>query len=98
MNTNTNDFITALRSDIQNEVKEQLLSELLPIIEVKLYDNTFSIKEAAKYLRISESTLRKLVDAKEVPNYRIRGQIFFRQVSLEQWRSNLENENIMIAQ
>lgn len=93
----TSDLIRALRQDIEMDLREKLLSELLPIIEVKLYDNTFSIKEAAKYLKISESTLRKMVDAKEVPNYRLRGQIFFRQTSLEQWLSNLENENTEIA-
>lgn len=94
----TSDLITALRQDIETNMREKLLSEILPIIEEKLYSNTFTIKESAKYLRVSESTLRKLVDNHEIPHFRLRGQIFFRQTSLDQWIAELEAECSTIAQ
>lgn len=84
----TSDLIEVLRADIASELKEQILAELQPEIERRLYSNIFDIKEATYYLKISESTLRRMVKEGEVPYFRQRGQIYFRQMDLDKHIEN----------
>ncbi|MNM55563.1 Helix-turn-helix domain protein [compost metagenome] len=79
----TSAFIEALRSDITHQLREEILSELQPEINRRLYSNIFDIKEACQYLKICRSTLLKMVHAMEVPHFWQRGQIFFRQIDLD---------------
>ncbi|MMZ66127.1 Helix-turn-helix domain protein [compost metagenome] len=79
----TGDLIQALRSDIAGGLKEQILAELQPEIDRRLYANIFLLDEAAKYLKISENTLRRMCKKGEVPHFRIRGILHFRQIDLD---------------
>lgn len=85
----TADFLMAIRADIIAGLKEELLTELQPEIERRVYANVFDIKEAALYLKISVSTLRSMVKKEEVPYFRQREQIFFRQQDLDKHIDNL---------
>ncbi|AVV56389.1 DNA-binding protein [Paenibacillus glucanolyticus] len=86
--TATSDLIDALRADIVSDLKQELLSELQPEIERRLYSNIFDIKEAARYRKVSVSTLRRMVKDGEIPYFRQRGQLYFRQIDLDK---NIEN-------
>ena len=46
---------------------------------------TFSVAEAAEYMRISEPTLRRMIRENEIPSYNIRNRIFIRQMDIDQW-------------
>ncbi|MGM1047634.1 MAG: helix-turn-helix domain-containing protein [Bacillota bacterium] len=79
----TSAFIEALRTDITTGLKQELLNELQPEIERRLYSNIFDVNEAAQYLKVSTSTLRRMVKDGEIPYFRQRGQIYFRQIDLD---------------
>lgn len=79
----TTDLITALRDDIKSELREEILSELKPEIERRLYANVFNVSEAMKYLNVSETTLRRMVKDGEIPHFRQRNLIYFRQIDLD---------------
>lgn len=79
----TTDLIEAIREDIRQELRAEILAEILPVIEKNLYANIFNFKEATKYLKISDATLRRQVRDKEVPYFMQRGQYFFRQLDLD---------------
>lgn len=89
----TADFIESLRNDIYNDLEKKLLEKLTPVIEQRLYGNVFDFQEAIRYLHLSDSTLRRMVADREIPFFRQRGQIFFRQTSLEQWIRDQERKN-----
>ncbi|WP_438435443.1 helix-turn-helix domain-containing protein [Gorillibacterium sp. sgz500922] len=77
------DFIEALRSDIKAELREEILAELQPEINKRLNGNVMTLAEAARYLKVAEGTLRKMVKALEVPFFIQRKQYFFSQLELD---------------
>lgn len=86
---NTAAFIESLRADIEQNLLNEIMEKLQPEINRRLYANIFDVKEAVRYLKISESTLRKMVKAKELPHFRLRGQIFFRQIDIDRYIEGL---------
>ncbi|MDR9857775.1 helix-turn-helix domain-containing protein [Paenibacillus sp. VCA1] len=79
----TADFIEALRADLKRELTAEILSELQPEIKKALRANTFTFEEACVYLKVSESTLRRMVRNREIPYFRQRNQLYFRQIDLD---------------
>lgn len=53
----------------------------------------FNVKELAKYLSVSESTIRKLIREKKIPHYRIFSKILFDKEVIDRWLINNEKEN-----
>lgn len=47
------------------------------------HQDCFTVKEAAKYLRISESIVRRSVKENRIPYHRIYGKILFSRAALE---------------
>ncbi|MCL6456981.1 MAG: helix-turn-helix domain-containing protein [Gorillibacterium sp.] len=90
---NTSDLLESIRSDIKRALREELLADLKPEIEKRLYRNVFSLKEASAYLHISESTLRRMIETQEIPFFRLRGQLFFRQSDLDTHIDLLVSQN-----
>ncbi|MDP4095444.1 helix-turn-helix domain-containing protein [Paenibacillus sp. P96] len=86
----TADLITSLRSDIKNELLQEILSELQPAIQQQLYANIFDFAEACNYLKVSQSTLRRMLRTTNIPHYKQRGKIYFRQISLDKWAQEQE--------
>jgi len=80
---NTSDFLEAIRMDIKRELRQEILSELQPEIERRIYANIFTFKEAAQYLKVSISTLRRMVAANEIPHFKQRENVYFRQIDLD---------------
>ncbi|MNW38763.1 Helix-turn-helix domain protein [compost metagenome] len=89
----TSAFIEALRSDITNQLREEILSELQPEITRRLYSNIFDTAEACQYLKVSIATLRRMVKDREIPFFRQRGQLFFRQIDLDRHIESLIQRN-----
>ena len=48
----------------------------------------FDVKELTQYLRCSESTVRKLIRNREIPNFRIANRIFFKKALIDIWIQN----------
>ena len=53
----------------------------------------FNVKEVAKYLSVSESTIRKLIREKKIPHYRIFSKILFDKGVIDRWLIDNEKEN-----
>ncbi|MEF3313847.1 helix-turn-helix domain-containing protein [Paenibacillus sp. GYB004] len=79
----TLDLIELIRTDIKRELREEILAELEPEIKQRLYANIFTFDEAMAYLKVSESTLRRMVRDGEVPFFRQRVNLYFRQIDLD---------------
>ncbi|MNW46837.1 Helix-turn-helix domain protein [compost metagenome] len=92
-NINTGDLIEALRRDIVTGLKQEILNELLPEINRHLYSNIFDTAEACRYLNVSIATLRRMIKAEEIPFFRQRGQIYFRQQDLDKHIDRLVNRS-----
>ena len=48
----------------------------------------FNVKELTKYLRCSDSTVRKLIRNREIPNFRIANRIYFKRELIDTWIKN----------
>ncbi|QZN78694.1 MULTISPECIES: helix-turn-helix domain-containing protein [Paenibacillus] len=81
----TTEFIEVLRSEIKQELRDELMAELKPTLEQLLYANVFDFAEACRYLKVSDSTLRRMVKNGEIPFIRNRTLIHFRQIALDKW-------------
>lgn len=46
-----------------------------------------NIKELSDYLKISSSTIRRLIRKKEIPYFKISSQYFFSKLSINDWIS-----------
>lgn len=51
-------------------------------------ENVFDVKELAKYLHCSESTIRKLIRNNEIPSFRVAYRIFFKKDLIDNWINN----------
>lgn len=92
----TSEFIELLRDEIKQDLRQEILSELQPELERRLYSNVFDFAEACRYLKVSDSTLRRMVKDNEIPFIRYRTLIHFRQTSLDRWleaKEQLKEEN-----
>lgn len=52
----------------------------------------FTVSEVATYLKCSQSAIRKLVNNKQIPFYRIGRKILFKKLSIDAWILNQETE------
>ncbi|MEK5235428.1 helix-turn-helix domain-containing protein [Paenibacillus sp. FSL L8-0470] len=86
----TADLIEAIRIDIKQGLREEILAELQPEIERQLYSNIFDISEACRYLKVSDKTVRRMIKEDGLPHFWQRGQIFFKQDSLNRWITKKE--------
>lgn len=89
----TTEFIEVLRSEIKQELRDEIMAELKPTIEQLLYANVFDFAEACRYLKVSDSTLRRMVKNGEIPFIRNRTLIHFRQISLDKWLEGNEKSS-----
>ena len=56
--------------------------------------NLMTVKELIKYLSISESTIRKLMDRKEIPHIIIYNKILFEKEVIDNWLENERTVNV----
>lgn len=47
-----------------------------------------NVKELTKYLRCSDSTVRKLIKNKEIPNFKIANRFYFKKELIDIWIQN----------
>jgi excisionase family DNA binding protein len=53
------------------------------------HSSVMDVKDASKFLKISESKLRRLVNDRRIPFFRLDGRILFSRPALEQWIQTL---------
>ncbi len=51
-------------------------------------------KELANYLKVSSSTIRRLISRKEIPFYKISNKIFFNRNTINEWIDTQMKNNI----
>ena len=51
-------------------------------------EEVFNFKELTNYLRCSDSTVRKLIKNKQIPNFRIANRIYFKKALIDIWIQN----------
>lgn len=51
-------------------------------------EEVLNVKELTKYLRCSDSTVRKLIKNKEIPNYKIANRFYFKKELIDIWIQN----------
>ncbi len=51
-------------------------------------EDVLDVKEVADYLHCSQSTIRKLLRKKEIPNFRVAYRIFFKKSLIDSWVNN----------
>lgn len=51
-------------------------------------DVVFDVKELTRYLRCSDSTVRKLIKNREIPNFMIANRIYFKKALIDIWIQN----------
>lgn len=47
-----------------------------------------NIKELSKYLKISPSTIRRMISRKKIPYFQLSNQYFFRKDTIDNWINN----------
>jgi len=55
---------------------------------VKVY---WKVDDVARYLRYSPSTIRKLVQKKEIPFYKIRNAVRFKKEDIDKWIESMQS-------
>ncbi|MFC2076844.1 helix-turn-helix domain-containing protein [candidate division KSB1 bacterium] len=50
----------------------------------------WKVEDVAKYLRYSQSTVRKLVQKKEIPFLKIRNAVRFKKVDIDEWIASMQ--------
>ncbi|GEO27055.1 hypothetical protein AAC03nite_28400 [Alicyclobacillus acidoterrestris] len=73
------------KRQIINELEQRIWERLEPKIQQELRARHMSLSDLADYLHVSEQTVRRMVRDKELPSFRVRGQIFVRQVDVDDW-------------
>ena len=91
--------------DLFNKAMEQFKNELVDELEKRLWvrleerirrnrhGTTLSIYEAAEYMHMSDRTLRRMVQQKEIPHFRLRNRIYIRQMDIDDWIQRQLNEH-----
>ena len=51
-------------------------------------EEVLNVKELTKYLRCSDSTVRKLIKNKEIPNFKIANRFYFKKELIDIWIQN----------
>lgn len=61
-------------------------------------EDVFNVKELARYLHCSESTIRKLLRNNKIPSFRVACRIFFKKKLIDAWINNqcLESCEVII--
>ncbi len=77
--------VSELKAQIVDELEQRVWERLEPRIQQQLVGRHLTIEECAQYLHVSGSTIRRLIREKSVSFFRVRGQIFLRQMDVDQW-------------
>lgn len=78
-------YVEGQKEEMIQELERRIWARLEPRIEQALLARHMSVAELAQYLHVSEPTVRRMIRDKEIPSFRVRGQIFVRQVDVDAW-------------
>ena len=90
------DFFKSIVSEAADQVEKKIMNRLQ---HLKINDRTLDIKEAAEYTRISEKSLYRMCQEKQIPHIRAgsigsqKPKILFRMSSLSNWMEEQERQN-----
>ena len=76
------------KEGIIEELERRLWERIETRIQQALLARHMSIAELAKYLHVSEQTVRRMIRDRTIPSFRVRGQIFVRQMDVDRWIQN----------
>ncbi len=93
----TSEFIEVLKTEVSEDVFERIWEKAQPLIEKRLYNNSFNLKAAAKYIGSSEEHIRGLCRKRKIHFYKIGNEYRLRQTVLDEWMINQERINCDFA-
>lgn len=72
------------KQELIDELEEHLWARLEKRVETSSNDpdSTFTVVKAAEYLQTTTRTIRRMLQLKEIPHFRIRSRIYFRKSDL----------------
>lgn len=73
------------KEEMLQELEQRIWAHLEPRIHQALLARHMSVAELAEYLHVSEPTVRRMIRERTIPSFRVRGQIFVRQVDVDEW-------------
>ena len=74
-----------MKSEILDDLEQRIWERLEPRIQQELLARHMSIADTAEYLHVSEPTVRRMIRERTIPSFRVRGQIFVRQMDVDAW-------------
>lgn len=83
--TKIDEALMETMSSIAEELEERLWQRLQPRIQDALYGRHLTVREACQYLHASDRTVRRLIEDRVIPSFRIRGKILLRLQDLDAW-------------
>lgn len=83
----------------QDQVLDELRAKVAEIVSITIDQRRLNVNEAARYLGMSEDTVRALAREKRIPHYRAgqdgsrNARFLFRVEALDKWMERQEREN-----
>lgn len=93
--SSTAEFIEVLKSEVSEDVFDRIMDKVQPLINKRLYNNSFNLKAAAKYIGCSEYHIRTLCRQKKIRHYMIGVEFRIRQHVLDEWMEQQERNNCL---
>ncbi|MGO4548058.1 excisionase family DNA-binding protein [Paenibacillus sp. 2TAB23] len=91
--SSTAEFIEVIKSEVSEDVFTRIWSKAEPLIEKRLFNNSFNLKGAAKYVGASEDFMRILCRKKRIRFYKVGNEYRLRQSVLDDWMHAQEQDN-----
>lgn len=73
------------RDEMLQSLRQEFMDWAEGYIQQSLLARYLTLAEAAKYLHVSEQTVRRMVTDKTLPCFRVRNQIMLRQIDVDGW-------------
>ena len=80
------EIITITPDQLRQLIREEVISALKSAaVTTSTADDVLTLSEARDVLRVSDSTMRRMVRQKEIPSFTIHSRIFLSRVDVETW-------------
>ncbi len=77
------DLVVIEEDRLRELIREEVAQTIKGFINKESAVQVLTLVEAAKYLKISEPTIRRMIREKEIPSFRVRNNIHLRQMDLD---------------
>jgi excisionase family DNA binding protein len=79
------EIITITVDQLRQLIKEEITAALQTAATTVTTDDVMTLGEARDMLRVSDSTMRRMVRQHEIPSFTIHSRIYLRRVDVTEW-------------